>query len=109
MTPRMPIMELLYQLCYGLTVLGGVGLGLFVLWKNSRSRVNVTWGLMNGAVALWAFACTQSFFEPNYGKALFMSRLANYSATLIPAFFTRQYSPGAMVKVDDRQDVSPVG
>ena len=38
-------MELLYKVGYGLTTVLGIAQGLFVLYKNPRSRVNVTWAL----------------------------------------------------------------
>ncbi len=80
-------MELLYKSCYGLTTVLGVAQGLFVLCKNPRSRVNVTWALLSLAVAMWALE-GQCFFEPNYKRALYGWRLFNSAAIFIPVFFT---------------------
>ena len=63
-------MELLYKFCMGLTTLSGVILGLFVLYKNPRSRINITWVFTNFAVALWALACNMYVFEPSYQRSL---------------------------------------
>jgi len=81
-------MEFLYKFCYGLTVLAGISLGLFVLCKNPRSRVNVTWALTSFAIATWAILVTLGLFEPNYERALLAIRISQYGALLIPVFFT---------------------
>ena len=80
-------MELLYKFCYALTTLAGIVLGFFVLYKNPRSRVNVTWALTSFAVAIWALEAW-GFFEPNYKSALLVWRITNYAALCIPVFFT---------------------
>ena len=81
-------MEFLYKFCYGLTTLSGIGLGLLVLAKNPRSRVNVTWALTSFAVAIWATEGFTHFFGMDYDRALFQARLCNYAAMFIPVFFT---------------------
>ncbi len=81
-------MEFLYKFCYSLTALFGVFQGVFVLCRNPRSRVNVTWALTNFSVAFWALGCTLYFFEEDYHKALLISRLASYAVVFIPVFFT---------------------
>ncbi len=80
--------EILYHACYGLTALTGVSLGIFVLWKNPRSRINVTWALMSFAVAIWASWDGIYFFQEGHGRAILSARIANYAAVFIPIFFT---------------------
>jgi len=82
-------MELLYRVCYGFTTLLGIAQGFFVLYKNPRSRINVTWSLMCFMVAAWAAGSGLYFFEPvDDQKALFLCRTALYAASFIPVFFT---------------------
>ena len=81
-------MELLYRFCYGLTTLLGIGQGIFVLYKNPRSRINVTWGLMSFMVAAWAAAFGIYIFESVDQTALFLCRVSLYAASFIPVLFT---------------------
>ncbi len=81
-------MEFLYKFCFGLTTLSGIGLGLFVLYKNPRSRVNVTWALLSLAIAIWSIEVALTLFEPNYEKALLACRISQYAAVFIPVLFT---------------------
>ena len=81
-------MELLYKVCYGLTTVLGVTQGVFVLCKNPRSKINVTWALVSFSVALWALEGSIFFFDPDYKTALYGARLSNYAAVFIPVFMT---------------------
>ena len=81
-------MELLYKLCWGLTTVFGISLGLFVLCKNYRSRVNVTWALTNFALAAWVLGMIAYCFELDYEQSLLKGRVANYVVVFIPVFFT---------------------
>lgn len=80
-------MEFLYKFCFGLTTCLGIAQGLLVLYKNPRSRVNVTWALTSFVVAIWSLEMSY-FFESNYERALLGSRIANYAAVFIPVLFT---------------------
>jgi len=80
-------MQILYQTCYWLTTALCISLGLFVLWKNPRSGVNVTWALMSFAVGIWAFFVIQYFFETDDARSLLWARVSMYAAVWIPVFF----------------------
>jgi len=80
-------MQILYQTCYGLTTALCISLGLFVLWKNPRSGINVTWALMSFAVGIWAFFLVQHLFETDDARSLLWARVAMYAAVWIPVFF----------------------
>ena len=80
-------MELLYKTCYGLTAFLGVVQGLFVLYKNPRSRVNVMWALMNFAIVAWSVHMVLILSDLPYYTLLLWARIGNGAAMFIPVFF----------------------
>lgn len=80
-------MELIYKTCYGLTTVLGIIQGVFILYKNPRSRINVTWALTSLAVAIWSQQMLYLFAD-DYQSALLSARAANYAAVFIPVFFS---------------------
>jgi signal transduction histidine kinase len=80
-------MELLYRFGFWITVICSSGLGLFVLSKNPRSTVNITWCLMCLSVSVWAAGLITCLFSSNYTSALWVARISQYAAILIATLF----------------------
>lgn len=80
-------MELIYKIGFGVIAACAVSFAAFVLWKNPRSSVNITWALMNLAIACWSTGTVLYWFETNYSRALLLCRISLYAASFIPVFF----------------------
>lgn len=83
-----PAAELVYRIGYTLTTISSIGHGIFVLYKNPRSRINVVWALFSTAVAVWAWFVLAAMFDPVDDRALLAARISQYAASFIPVFFT---------------------
>ncbi len=81
-------MHFVYIFFYALTSALSLSQGLFVLRKNPRSRINITWALLSFAVAIWALEGSLFLFSSDNDKALLGWRISNYSAMWIPVFFS---------------------
>lgn len=77
----------LYHISLTVIFLTTFGLGTFVLLKNPRSRINITWFFMSLCVAIWSLGMFYTL-DPNSTTSLFSARWSNYFASLIPLFFT---------------------
>ncbi len=80
-------MEFLYKFCYWLTALSSLCQGIFVLYKNPRSRINITWALLTFVVTLWAAGFIIGLYETDYQKALLFWRISQHAALLITVFY----------------------
>ncbi len=70
-----------------LTAAASVFFGLFVLFKNWRSRVNITWFLTTIAIAIWALSLGMEVSSPDYETAFLWNKILNIGAIFIPIFF----------------------
>ena len=80
-------MEHIFKVGYGIITICAISFASFVLWKNPKSSVNVTWALMNIAIGIWAAGTALYWFETDYRHALLFCRISLYAAAFIPVFF----------------------
>ena len=59
----------------------------FVLIKNHRNIVNITWSLYSLFIAIWGIGLFFAFKSTSYESALFWSRFLNMIALFIPCLF----------------------
>ena len=77
----------LYKIGLSLDASISFALGVFVLTKNPRSRINVTWFLMSSCVASWALGFRIYMFMDNPENALIWCRISEFFAGWISVFF----------------------
>jgi len=64
-----------------------LGLGIFIIWHNWRSKLNQLYFLIVVAISIWSFSYWQWLSSNNSTSALFWVRLLSIGSTLIPAFY----------------------
>jgi len=62
-------------------------LGIFVLLKNWRSKINILWFLTTLSISIWAFSLGMEISSPNYNIAFLWNKILNIGAIFIPIFF----------------------
>lgn len=70
-----------------LTAAASVFFGLFVLFKNWKSRIGIIWFLTTIAIAIWALSLGMEVSSPNYETAFLWNKILNIGAIFIPIFF----------------------
>lgn len=61
--------------------------GIFVLSRNPKKSINITFFLMSVGVTIWSLSYSAWLSVDNFSDALFWSRMLNLGATLIPIFY----------------------
>lgn len=62
-------------------------MGTFVLWKNTKRLVNITFFLHFISVAIWSFFEALSIYVPDHNTALLLWRINHVGVIFIPIFF----------------------
>ncbi len=70
-----------------LTAGASIFMGLFVLFKNYKEKINILWFLTTLAIGIWAFSLGMEVSSPNYNLAFFWNKILNIGAIFIPIFF----------------------
>ena len=70
-----------------ITAITSFVLGLFVYFKNKKSKVNKTWGVVSLSIAFWSFAVFATTTSPEKSWALFTARCVYIGASFIPSCF----------------------
>jgi len=82
-------LNVLYAATSAVNALTSFVLGLFIMLKNPRSKLNQLWWWMSLAIAVWATFLSISFGTSpyNYSLALFSIRVAEMAAIFIPLLY----------------------
>ncbi|HNZ86128.1 MAG TPA: ATP-binding protein [bacterium] len=70
-----------------ITSILGLFIGIFVISKNKRSLLNVSWSCVSFSTSVWSFGLFGVVFFEKYNIALFCQYLLDFSAIYIPIFF----------------------
>jgi len=70
----------------GFTIIANLALAALIIWKNPRSGINRTFGLIVILIALWSFSNYLSDASNLYPEALFWNRMVYTAAAVIPIF-----------------------
>lgn len=62
-------------------------LGIFIIWRNWRSKINQLYFLIIIAVCIWSFSYWRWLLSNNASDALFWVRMLSIGSTLIPVFY----------------------
>ncbi|HEY3198215.1 MAG TPA: ATP-binding protein [Nitrospirales bacterium] len=63
------------------------GCGLWIVLKNPRNDVNLTFGLLCAGVCIWLFSIFMMFSSPQEGEAVLWGKMAYVGVVFIPALF----------------------
>ena len=69
-----------------ITSILGLFIGIFVISKNKRSLLNVSWSCVSFSTSVWSFGLFGVVFFEKYNIALFCQYLLDFSAIYIPIF-----------------------
>ena len=83
--------------------------GLFVYWRNRKNIVNKTFGLMNGAIAIWCFSYFIWLLQATAPAALFWSRILNLGATLIPVSYLHWILSLLRLEIKEKKRILTIG
>ncbi len=62
-------------------------IGIFVIWKNSKSTLNRGWFFVSISASIWAFGLFGVVESTNQENALFFQYILDFGGILIPLFF----------------------